>query len=99
MSEQGVNAEGTEKLEESVPDRNIILAWLKDEIVLARDKSRNDNPGQNTIRIQWSRTVIMGCSAYLQGLHDLELDELKVDIEEIKKHVGMSEKHEKSELH
>lgn len=89
MAEQPSNAETTEKPAESVPDRNMILAWLKDEITLARDKSRNDNPGQNTIRIQWSRTVIMGCSAYLQGLHDKELDELAAEIEKIKVHVGI----------
>ena len=86
---EGDNVETTEKKDGSVPDRNMILGWLKDEITLARDKSRNDNPGQNTIRIQWSRTVIMGCSAYLQGLHDKELDELAADIEKIKVHVGM----------
>jgi len=91
VSEQPSNAESAEKREESVPDRNMILTWLKDEIVLARDKSRNDNPGQNTIRIQWSRTVIMGCSAYLQGLHDKELDGLAADIEKIKVHVGIKD--------
>jgi hypothetical protein len=34
----------------------------------------------------------MGCSAYLQGLRDKELDELAADIEKIKVHVGMVEK-------
>lgn len=92
VAEQGANAETIEKKEDSVPDRNTILSWLKDEIELARGKSRNDNPGTTSIRIQWSRTVIMGCSAYLQGLHDRELDELATEIEEIKKHVGMVEK-------
>ena len=91
MSEQGANAESTEKLEGSVSDRNMILGWLKQEIVLARDKSRNDNPGKGTIRIQWSRTVIMGCSAYLQGLRDKELDELAADVERIKVHVGIKD--------
>ncbi|MCJ7431107.1 hypothetical protein MUO83_07870 [Candidatus Bathyarchaeota archaeon] len=92
MTEQPSNVETTEKPDESVPDRNMILGWLKEEIMLARDKTRADNPGKNTIRIQWSRTVIMGCSAYLQGLHDRELDELAADIQAIKVHVGMVEK-------
>lgn len=76
----------------------MVLSWIKEDIAYARSKAHNDNPGKSSLRIQWIRASIYGCSVYLQGLRDRELDDLMLEIEKIKAHIGMV-KNEKSKLH
>jgi hypothetical protein len=84
-------SEGAEEKADQKIDRALILSWLKQDVQYLRKKGYDDNPGRNTTRISYLRASIYGCSVMLQALKDKEIDDLAVEVEKIKEHLGMKE--------
>lgn len=103
MTEQPSNAEATEAKgliqDSGVVNRAGILRGLDAKVKQLDRWTTQPHTIKSPIRVTCVRAEIYAYSVMLQGLHDKELDDLAAEIEAIKKHVGMVEKHERSELH
>lgn len=68
-------------------NRENILSYLDEVIKLLHNKAvkgRVKNPDSDKIRIQWFRVLAYTCQIYNQIKKDVELDELKEEIETLK---------------
>jgi hypothetical protein len=93
VTEQGANAETTENKGlnqvSSVVNRDMILQGLKDKIAQLDQWATQSHTIKDPIRVSCVRGEIYAYSIMLSGLRDKELDDLKGDVDAIKKHVGM----------
>ena len=73
--------------ETTVVNRDIILTWLREDILQLRKWAKQSHTIKNPIRIQCYRASIHACNVMLQAMKDQEIDELAREIEEIKKSI------------
>lgn len=70
-----------------IESRERLLAKLDEVIDFLHKKAiqgRIKNPENEKVRIQWFKALTYACSIYNQIKRDVELDEVKEDMEEIK---------------
>lgn len=68
-------------------ERDLILSKLHDAIDYLHDKSmkgRIHDANTEKVRIQWFKALAYACSIYNQIKRDVELDELRDEIENLK---------------
>ena len=87
--EQPQKADLSVKQDASKIDRNVVLAWLEQDVKWLREKARSDYPGRSMIRVQLLRASIYGCSVLLTGLKDVEIEEILKEIKLIKEKIGL----------
>jgi hypothetical protein len=83
MYDTGIDFKNTE--------RELILSKLSETIDYLHHKCLKGNvrnESHEKVRIQWFKAFSYSCSIYNQISRDHELDELKQDIEELKKHIN-----------
>ena len=77
-----------EKLDFKENERALVLSKLSEAIDYLHNKALKGNVRDNQkekVRIQWFKALSYSCSIFNQISRDNELDELKKDIEELKK--------------
>lgn len=76
-----------EKCSETEP-RNKLFGKLDDVIGLSHKKVMAERGNADSVKQAWSRVLISAIGTYGNLLKDVELEELKLEIEEIKKALG-----------
>lgn len=86
----GINEDSNNIILPRYDSRELVLNQLHDAIECIHKKAMNGRvtkPENEKVRIQWFKALAYTCSIYNQIQRDVEMDELKEEIETLKKQI------------